>query len=118
MILHLAVILGFQLLGELAVRGLGLAIPGPVVGMALLLTLFLLIPRAAEAIRPTAQGLLAHLSLLFVPAGVGVVGHLDTLGSAGLPVLIAIVFSTVLTIAVAALVFVGVARLAGGAADE
>lgn len=113
MILHLAVLLLFQLLGEVLTRAFGLILPGPVLGLVLLLAFFMIFPRAADAIRPSAQGLLSHLSLLFVPAGVGVVGHLDKLGSDGLGLLVALVVSTVTALAVGALTFSAVARLTG-----
>lgn len=118
MILHLLVLLVFQLLGEVLTRSLGLTVPGPVVGLVLLLAFFLLVPKVAEAVRPTANGLLAHLSLLFVPAGVGVVAHLDVLGANGLPLLVALIVSTLVAITVGALVFVGVARLIGETGDD
>ncbi|MDN5786571.1 CidA/LrgA family protein [Pseudorhodobacter sp.] len=111
MILHLAVLLAFQLIGETISRGLGLSLPGPVIGMVLLLGLFMAVPKAAAAIQPTAQGLLSHLSLLFVPAGVGIVGHLNWLGADGLPILLALAVSTALAIAIGALVFVGLSRV-------
>ena len=114
MIPALTLLLGFQLAGEFIARALGLTLPGPVLGMALLVIAMIAVPRLAELVRGPAQGLLAHLSLLFVPAGVGVVGHLESLGSQGGPILLAIVGSTVLAIAVGALVFVGVSRLTGG----
>ena len=71
----------------------------------------------AALLRPTAEGILANLSLLFVPAGVGVVGHISTLGSQTLSLLLAVVVSTVLAIAAGAGAFVLVARLTG-AGDE
>ncbi len=117
MILALTFLLGFQLAGEVTARTLGLTLPGPVLGMVFLLIALVLIPRLAALVRSAADGLLAHLSLLFVPAGVGVVGHLDRLGTSGGPILLAIVVSTVLAIAVGALTFVGVARLTGSRDD-
>ncbi|MGG7645201.1 CidA/LrgA family protein [Rhodovulum sp. YNF3179] len=117
MIRTVTILLGFQLLGEVIARGLGLIVPGPVIGMALLLALLWTRPRLAGSIMPTAQGLLAHLSLLFVPAGVGVVGHAGALGAEGPAIVIALVASTVLAIAVGALVFTGVARLTGDGDD-
>ncbi len=111
MIFHLATILAFQLIGEGLSRNLDLIIPGPVIGLVFLLVFFILVPRAAIAIQSTAQGLLSHLSLLFVPAGVGIVGHLDKLGSSGLVILAALAVSTALAISVSALVFVYVSRL-------
>ena len=113
MILHLTVLLTFQLAGEFLTRAGGLTLPGPVLGMALLLGAFVASPRLAQAVRPTAQGLLSYLSLLFVPAGVGIVGHIGRLGSDIPAILAAIVISTGLAIAVGALVFAGLARVMG-----
>ncbi|SDW91661.1 CidA/LrgA family protein [Roseicitreum antarcticum] len=115
MIHALTVILICQLLGEVGSRALALPVPGPVLGMALLLVGFIASPRLAELVRPTGEGILRHLTLLFVPAGVGVVGHLGTLAAYGPVVALALIGSTVLAIAVGALVFVAVARLTGNA---
>ncbi|WP_304616823.1 CidA/LrgA family protein [Paracoccus sp. (in: a-proteobacteria)] len=113
MIRVLALILTFQLGGEIASRALALPLPGPVVGLVALVLACLLRPGLAEAIRPTAQGLLAHLSLFFVPAGVGVVAHWDVLQSHGLGLAVALMGSTALAIAAGALAFTAVARLTG-----
>lgn len=113
MILHLTVLLAFQLAGEVIARGAALPLPGPVIGMALLFAALALFPRLAAAIAPTARAFLAHLSLLFVPAGVGVVGHLDRLGTEGAGLIVAVVLSTALAIAAGAGAFVLVARLTG-----
>lgn len=118
MIPALSALLLCQLAGEVMARTFGLPLPGPVIGMALLLAGFALSPKLVETVRPLAQGILGHLSLLFVPAGVGVVGHLDRLGSAGVPILLALVVSTVLAIAVGALTFAAVARLTGNGDAE
>ncbi|MDT8854548.1 CidA/LrgA family protein [Paracoccaceae bacterium Fryx2] len=107
MIPALLTLLAAQLAGETVARALHLPLPGPVLGMVLLLAGFALLPGLAAMLRPVAQGILGHL---FVPAGVGVVGHLDRLGREGGPILIALVVSTVLAIAVGALVFDAVAR--------
>jgi len=115
MITHLATLLGFQLLGEISVRSLNLPLPGPVLGMVLLLLFFMVRPKAAEMMSPTARGLLAHLSLLFVPAGVGVVGHAKSLGSDGPVIILALVLSTTLAIAVAALTFKALTHITGDA---
>jgi putative effector of murein hydrolase LrgA (UPF0299 family) len=117
MIHAVATLLGFQLAGELLARTLGLPVPGPVLGLALLLAALALLPRLAGLLAPTAGVLLAHLSLLFVPAGVGVVGHLDRLGAEAGPVALALAVSTALAIAVGAGVFVAVARLTGDRGD-
>ena len=117
MIHALALILSCQLAGEAVARGLGLPVPGPVLGMAALFALMLASSRVAAAVRPVGDGILRHLSLLFVPAGVGVVGHLRLLGENALAIGVALVGSTVLAIAVGALVFRLVARLTESAPD-
>ncbi|RIY02667.1 CidA/LrgA family protein [Aureimonas flava] len=125
MLFGLFVLLACQLAGETLVRLLGLPVPGPVLGILLLLAVLALAERRrpASASEPgapvgrAADGLLAHLGLLFVPAGVGVARSPELLLANGPGVLAALVLSTVLTL----LVTVGVFRLArrrsgGGAA--
>ena len=113
MIPAILALLTCQLAGEAASRALGLPLPGPVLGMLLMISGFALIPGLLDVIRPVAQSLLANLSLLFVPAGVGIVGHLDSLGGQLLPILAAIILSTILAITVGALTFAAVAHLTG-----
>jgi holin-like protein len=103
MILALATLLVLQLIGEALVRTLALPIPGPVVGMALLLLVLVLRPSLLDAIKPTTQTLLQHFSLLFVPAGVGVMLHLQRLGDEALAIGVALVISTWVGLASAAL---------------
>lgn len=117
MISAITLILAFQLAGEVAARALGVPVPGPVLGMVLLLAALVAIPGLAARLAPTTQALLAHMSLLFVPAGVGVIGHLDALGADGPAILLALFASTVLAIAVGALAFVGLSRLVGARDD-
>jgi holin-like protein len=97
-------LLVYQLIGELLVYLTGLPVPGPVVGMLLLFVSLVARGAAPQWLRDTCQGLLAHLSLLFVPAGVGVLLHFQRLGAEWLPIAVALVASTVITIAVTALV--------------
>lgn len=113
MIPALTIILCFQLIGEVASRWLDLPLPGPVIGLVLLVGCCIIRPPLAERIRPVAQGLLGHLSLFFVPAGVGVIAHLPTLAQHGIGLALALVVSTVLAIAAGALTFAAVARLTG-----
>jgi len=96
-------LLVYQLAGEAIVHVAGLPVPGPVVGMLLLFVTLLLRGSAPDWLRETCQALLAHLSLLFVPAGVGVMLHFQRLGAEWLPVAVALVASTVITIGVTAL---------------
>lgn len=103
MIPALATLLVFQLIGEVLVRTLAVPVPGPVVGMALMLLALVVRPSTLEAIKPTTQTLLQHLSLLFVPAGVGVILHLQRLGDEALAIGVALVVSTLVGLASAAL---------------
>jgi len=98
----LAWLLGLQSVGELLARGLSLPFPGPVIGMLLLL-LALRAPAVREPVAACANFLLSHLSLLFVPVGVGVMTHLGLVGQFGVRMLIVIVLSTWIGLAVTAL---------------
>ena len=98
----MAWLLALQSLGELLSRGLALPFPGPVVGMVLLL-LALNVRAVREPVGQCADFLLSHLSLLFVPVGVGVMTHLPLLGEYGGRMLAVIVLSTGIGLAVTAL---------------
>jgi len=100
----ITVLLVYQLVGEVSVQLTGLPVPGPVVGMLLLFITLIARKGVPETLRGTAQQLLSHLSLLFVPAGVGVMLHFGRLGQEWLALAVALVASTVLTIVVTALV--------------
>lgn len=97
----LAWLLALQSLGELLSRALQLPFPGPVVGMVLLL-MALQWPVVREPVGVCAEFLLSHLSLLFVPVGVGVMTHLALVAQYGGRMLIVIVLSTWIGLAVTA----------------
>ncbi len=98
-----ALLLLFQAAGEGLTLALRLPFPGPVVGLVLLL-IGLCWPRIREPARAAADVLLAHLSLLFVPVGVGVITHLGLVSRYGPQLLAVIVLSTWVGMAVTALV--------------
>jgi holin-like protein len=104
MIGAITLLLVFQLLGEVVSRSLSLPIPGPVIGMALLFAALALRGGPSTDLRDTAQGLLQHLSLLFVPAGTGVMLHYQRLADEWLPLVVSLLLSTALTIGATALV--------------
>jgi holin-like protein len=66
-------LLGFQLAGEAICRALALPLPGAVLGMLLLFLTLCVRRTIPDDLRATVPGLLRHLSLLFIPAGVGVI---------------------------------------------
>ncbi|NMG04154.1 CidA/LrgA family protein [Azoarcus taiwanensis] len=118
MLAALTLLLVFQLVGEVLVRGLDLPIPGPVVGMAMLLAVLVIRNGPSEDLRGTANGLLQHLSLLFVPAGTGVMLHFGRLADEWLPLLAALAVSTLLSIAVSALLLGALSRRAGARSED
>ncbi|HGL4259887.1 CidA/LrgA family protein [Burkholderia dolosa] len=99
-----AILLTFQCLGEGVSYLFGLPVPGPVIGMLLLFGFVMLRPQVADAIEPTALELLRHLSLLFVPAGVGIMVSAERVRGDAAAVIAALAVSTTLAIAVTALV--------------
>lgn len=104
----IAVLLVCQLIGEGAARGLGLPIPGPVLGLVLLFAALFLFDRLGEPevegrfapnrIGRVTDGILGALGLLFVPAGVGVIQSLDVFATQGIALAAALIGSTVLTL--------------------
>ncbi|WP_151717348.1 CidA/LrgA family protein [Gemmobacter serpentinus] len=118
MIAALLPLLAAQLAGETLIRMTGLPLPGPVAGMLILLLGFALVPRLVEVMRPLATGILGNLSLLFVPAGTGVIGHLGTLSANGPALAVVLIVSTLAAIAAGALAFTLVATLTGTEVEE
>lgn len=109
-------LLVFQCAGEALVRLTGMPVPGPVVGMMLLFAALLVHQPLPAAISAAADGLAQHLSLLFVPVGVGVMLHLDRVASEWLPIVAALLVSTVLALAATAWTFQRLARRGEAAA--
>jgi holin-like protein len=99
-----AVLLVFQCLGEGLVFLLGWPVPGPVTGMLLLLAALIAFPRLQEVVEAGANELLRHLSLLFVPAGVGIVVAASSGSGQWLAIAVSVVASTLVTLALTALV--------------
>ena len=110
----LGLLLGCQLIGEVAARGLNLPMPGPVLGLALLALVLWVKPAFAENMRATVGVILANLSLMFVPAGVGVIGNLDVLSDDWFPLLVILTVSTLFAMLAAVATFIGVSRLVEG----
>ncbi len=123
MIASLSVLLICQLIGEVMVRALRVPVPGPVVGLALLFAILIMRdrfmslargPLRDNAVEGTAKSMLAHLSLLFVPAGVGVVQQLDLLATRGLAIFVILAASVLVTLLVTVGTFLITSRLMRG----
>ena len=106
MLEYFTLILVFQLIGEITVTTLDVPFPGPVVGMVLLFVFLVLKGTIPEKLGGVSGALLNNLSLLFIPAGVGVMAHVEVLGADVWPLSIALVASTLITIVVTAAVMV------------
>jgi holin-like protein len=128
MIRGLAMLLVCQLLGEAAVRAAGLPLPGPVLGLVLLLAVFAVLRgrgvgggRAETTLDDTeAAGdrILSVLGLLFVPAGVGVVTELDLFARHGIALAVVLAVSVVATLLVTVFTFLAVRRLLPATASD
>ena len=104
MIAALTQLLVFQLLGEIVARWLALPVPGPVLGMLFMFLALGLRGGPDDGLRSTSNNLLQHLSLLFVPAGAGIMVHLHRVADEWLPLLLSLLISTAATLVVTALV--------------
>lgn len=116
-------ILVLQLIGEVLQKYFDLAIPGPVIGlMLMLLTLMMMNSKKLNMLASlrteiinTSEKLLGYLSLLFVPIGVGVVMHLQLLEMQLLRILVVIILGTMSTMIFTSLIF---SRISGKKFDD
>lgn len=127
MIHAIGLLLLCQLAGEVIARGAGIPVPGPVLGLMLLFAGLCLFTRRAGvseagfddgALARVAGVLLPMLGLFFVPAGVGIVQHIELVTRYGVGLALALVGSTLVTLVVTVWVFVGVSALAGRNGEE
>ena len=112
------VLLVFQFLGEAISRVLGLPIPGPVIGMMLLFFTLIAFPRLLAKLEHAAMAMLQHLSLLFIPAGVGIMVSVSQIGDHWLAIVVSMVVSTLLTMIVTALSFAYFQRRSSNSASD
>ena len=113
MLQALTVLLLLELSGEIITQLLALPIPGPVIGMALLFAAMQVSPKLAAQVHETANVVLSHLPLLFVPAGVGVMLHLQRVADEWIAIGMAMLFGTVITLAATALTIKACMKLLG-----
>ncbi|ASW09874.1 CidA/LrgA family protein [Rhizobium sp. 11515TR] len=119
MLLGLLAILSCQLVGEVLAYEASLPVPGPVLGMMLLIIVLACLDRIGgkgfvdrnPEVTTSGEFILRNMSLLFVPAGVGVIQKMDVLLAHGIGLSIVIVVSTLLTLMATVLAFLAGARL-------
>ncbi|MDH5386909.1 MAG: CidA/LrgA family protein [Gammaproteobacteria bacterium] len=107
----ITLLLIYQLIGEVSVLLLRIPVPGPVLGMVMLFLTLAFRGCSTASLDSASSALLSHLSLLFVPAGVGMIVHFDRIIHEWLPITIALVLSTVITMAATAVIMLASGRL-------
>jgi holin-like protein len=117
MVRALVILLLCQLAGTVIQQGSGLPIPGPVIGLVMLMAFLIRSGGPGPALKTTAEGLLKYLGLLFVPAGVGVVTELQELRENALAIAVAIPVSTLLGLLVTGVLMNWFAGRAGAESD-
>lgn len=111
MLKYLTAITLFDLAGAIIQNTSGPPIPGPVIGMALLLLALIGKGALPDGLDRAATGILSYLPMLFVPAGVGIMVHFDPIRAEWPAIAAGIVISSVLTVVVTATTMRGVERL-------
>lgn len=116
----LVVLVVYDQLGRWLIAVLGWPVPGSVLGMLLLLISLVVFKKPPTPIKQSSEFLLRHLSLLFVPAGVGILLLFKLIANEWLAMLVAMLFSTLISLAVTAWILQGLLRLysAGGDHDQ
>jgi len=110
MIVAFLLLIACELIGELVREAFNLPVPGPVIGMFFLAAVLafrkdrLGVPAVPNALGTTAETLISHMGLLFVPAGVGIITEAGLLRQEWLPIAAGLIGSTVLSLAVTGLV--------------
>lgn len=99
----LTLLLLYELAGEVSVLLLKVPVPGPVIGMLMLFLTLQIRGKTPPSVSYASNALLSHLSLLFVPAGVGIMVHFNRIAQEWLPISLSLVLSTVLTMAATAI---------------
>ncbi|TNE73550.1 MAG: CidA/LrgA family protein [Gammaproteobacteria bacterium] len=100
----ITLLLVYQLVGEIAVRLAGVPIPGPVLGMVMLFLTLWLRGAVPDSVGEASTALLSHLSLLFVPAGVGMMAHFSRIADEWVPITLALLLSTIITMVATAFI--------------
>ena len=118
MVHALCILIGVQLAGTLLADAFGLPVPGPVIGLLLLLIWLTAGGRTPSDLGAVADGFIRYLPLLFVPAAVGLVQYLDLLSAFGAVLLVIIIGSTLTGLVGAAFIFSHVAKLSPPTQDE
>ncbi len=114
----LTILLFYQLVGEICVRWLGLPVPGPVLGMIMLFITLVIKGNIPKSLEESSTTLLSHLSLLFIPAGVGMMVHFERIKNEWLSISIALILSTIITLIFSAFIMSIMSKLVSSSAKK
>lgn len=118
MLLGLFILIFFQILGEATVRLLHLFVPGPVLGMVYFLLALIWWRPLKGYVQDLTNFITTHLSLFYIPAGVGLIEYFDLFGKYGVGMVLTILISTTVTIVATAMIFNWVLRTSVSKVDE
>jgi len=104
-------LLVYELAGEITTVWLDLPVPGPVMGAIFLFLTLLARNGVPESLDIASSALLGHFSLLFVPAGVGLIRHFDRVADEWIPISLTLVLSTTITMVFTAAIASALNRL-------
>jgi holin-like protein len=94
MLPQFALLMLFQLIGELLVGSLAIPLPGAMCGMALLLGYLQVVGGPTRELSHAGASLLDNMGLLFVPAGAAIITYGEVLAKDGAAIVVAVVAST------------------------
>lgn len=100
-LLQIGIFFGVCLVGELVASVLPLPIPASIIGMILMFILLCTHILHPKHIEKKSDFLLSNMAFFFVPAGVGILEHYDSVKNVIFPLLAVCVITTVLTFAAA-----------------
>lgn len=103
--------------GGLVAALLHLPVPGTVIGILILLAGFGFLGHVPQPLRRTAEFLLHHLNLFYIPAGVGVMAYAALVRQDLLPIVAALLGGTCIALVAGVLAFHWTARLTGNSED-
>src|SRR3546814_17085756 len=107
-----------QIVGEALARFTGLPLPGPLLGMLLMLAALMAYGRVPVGLRNTCHHLLKHLMMLFIPLVAGIMVYFGTLEREWIPFLLACIGGVALTLVVTALTLQWMVKRSKARSDE
>lgn len=102
MLKGIILLLIFQFLGECFVRFFELIVPGPVIGMVLLLIFLIIRNKSFESLDNAVSLHLRYLPLLFIPAAMGIITQADIIFKEFWAIIISLFFGTIIALAFSA----------------